>query len=731
MKLKLLLRFIARFRRCAFLSTVVVCVAVVVGCTQLGGSRVVAPQSDFKNASLGYYSYNGSILNGVTTTSPAEELLIVARQSADGSARSQSYYDNWRGGRSNRHDGLRQGSDMAGEDVTQGQLMARIEDQDVPLPLKHTDVSASVSAYISSVDVLQRFHNPFSSKIEARYVFPLPHDAAVNEFIMTIGDRRIRGIIRERQEAEKIYQQAKRQGYVASLLTEERPNIFTQSVANIEPGKNIDVTIKYLHTLKYVDGWYEFVFPMVVGPRFNPAGFTEGIGAVPRGKTGTSGQPVDVAYLKPGERSGHDIGLRLTVDAGVEIEEFRCTSHDVTAIKPARETLNVELAAGDRIPNRDFVFRYRVAGDRIKSGLVTHQDERGGFFTMMLYPPVELTTLKRHPVELVFVLDCSGSMNGIPLRQAKDAVNRGLDLLQPGDSFQLINFSMDATRLGAVPLEATPENVALGRKYLQQLNGDGGTMMIEGIKAALEFPHDPERLRFVCFLTDGYIGNESDILAEIHKRLGASRIFSFGVGSAPNRFLMEAMADVGRGVVAYLGTRDDGAKVMEQFFDRISHPGLLDVTVDWAGLDVSEVYPPRLPDLFVGRPVIVTGRFNGQADSDIRISGKAGGRAMSVSVPVASAAKHSGLAAVWARMKIAALNAQAVVAPQERWQEQVRQIALDFGLMSAYTAFVAVDSSRRTEGESGTTVPVAVPVPEGVKYDTTVGGASPMRELLR
>ncbi len=237
----------------------------------------------------------------------------------------------------------------------------------VPLPLKHTDVKAGVLGYIATVHVTQQFHNPFDAKIEATYVFPLPHNAAVNEFIMQIGQRRIRGIIRERQEAERIYEAAKRQGYVASLLTQERPNVFTQSVANIEPGKAIDVELTYFNTLAWVDGWYEFVFPTVVGPRFNPPGSTEGVGAVARGKHGVSGQKTEVPYLKPGERSGHDIALELDLNAGVSIERTECTSHVVETRRVSDGRMVVALSPNDRIPNKDFVFRYRVAGERIKS----------------------------------------------------------------------------------------------------------------------------------------------------------------------------------------------------------------------------------------------------------------------------------------------------------------------------------------------------------------------------
>ena len=609
------------------------------------------------------------------------------------------------------------------DEAGSGALVAKQGEKEIPMPLKHTDVKASVNGYIGSVEVIQQFHNPYSSKIEAVYVFPLPHNAAVNEFILTIGERRIRGIIRERQEAERIYQEAKRQGYVASLLTEERANIFTQSVANIEPGKEIDVDIKYLHTLDYVDGWYEFVFPMVVGPRFNPPGMTNGIGAVARGASGVSGQQTEVHYLKPDERTSHDISISLQIDAGVKIEEFECKTHQITHESSSPEKLVVGLSPTDRLPNRDFVFRYRVAGDRIKSSFLTSRDERGSYFTLMLYPPKELEGLRRQPVELVFVLDCSGSMSGAPIEHAKAAAERGLRLLRPGDSFQLINFSVTASQLGPAPLAATPENVRRGLDYLHALRGEGGTMMIEGVKAALDFPHDPQRLRFVCFLTDGYIGNEAEILGEVHKRLGPARIFSFGIGTAVNRFLLDQMAKVGRGAVAYLGPHDDAAGIMEDFFDRISHPALTDLKIDWGGLQASEVFPRQLPDLFVGRPVILTGRFAGVQDATIRVTGNAAGETVALQAPVTvsdKAATHPGLPSVWARSKIADLAEQAVWEPNRELPDQIKQVALDYGLMSAFTAFVAVDSTRRTEGNEGTTVPVAVPVPEGVKYDTTV-----------
>ena len=586
-------------------------------------------------------------------------------------------------------------------------LLANLGGGEIPMPLSHTDVNASLSGYIGAVEVTQQFENPYTKKIEAVYVFPLPHNAAINEFLMTIGKRRIRGIIRERKEAQAIYQEAKRQGYAATLLTEERPNIFRQSIANIEPGAEIDVHIKYFQTLDYMDGWYEFVFPMVVGPRFNPPGTTNSLGAV--------------TYLKPGERNGHDISLRVEVDAGVPIKDFECKTHVITKSVFSSGHLAVQLAPNDTVPNKDFVLRYRVTGDRIGSSLLTQRDERGDYFTVMLYPPQEVGSLLRQPLELVFVLDCSGSMSGHPIEQAKAAVERGLCLLRPGDSFQLISFSSTASQLGPQPLEATPENVQRGLNYLRSLNTDNGTMMIEGIKAALNFPHDPKRLRFVCFLTDGYIGNETEILAEIRKRIGDSRIFSFGIGSSVNRYLLDQMAKAGRGAVAYLGPADDAAKIMDDFFDRISHPALTNIKMDWGAMEASEVFPREIPDLFPGRAVVLTGRFKGASNAAVRVSGNAANAPVEFEIPVGSigVVANKGLPGIWARTKIADLENQDIYAPNPELPYEIKQVALDYGLMSPFTAFLAVDASDVTDGTESETVPVTIPAPAGMKTKTT------------
>jgi Ca-activated chloride channel family protein len=636
---------------------------------------------------------------------PGEELWVIAR------------------GNAVRHDTPQ---DSENEPPGSGCLMATLpnETKPVPVPLKHTSVNGTIDGYIATVDVTQQFHNPYSSKIEAVYVFPLPDNAAVNEFVMKVGERKIRGIIREREQAEKIYSQAKAQGHVASLLTEERPNIFTQKVANIEPGKQIDINIRYFNTLQYDDGAYEFVFPMVVGPRYNPPASADGIGAVARGQIGQSGQPVEVSYLKPEERSGHDVSVNLQIRAGVEIRSIRSVNHQVVMKDQSESERLVTLSAGETIPNKDFVVRYRVAGEKITTGLMTHRDDHGQYFTLMLYPPAEMATIERSPMEMVFVLDCSGSMNGAPIQQARAAIAHSLKSLTPRDTFQIIDFSETASQLGREPIIATPENIQKGLAYLMSLNGHGGTQMVEGVKAALDFPHDEGRYRLVSFMTDGFIGNDHDILTAVSQKIGASRIFSFGVGQSPNRYLLDRMAVLGRGAVAYLSLNDDPVAVMEQFQERIRHPALTDLTIDWGDMHVMDVYPRILPDLIVGRPVVVTGKFTGEPDT-VTVAGRSGMQPITYSVQLDSKAtqqEHPGISAVWARLKIMDLMNQANRMPQLAGEirQTVTQTALNYNLMSAFTAFVAVDSLSRTEGDFGTTVAVPVSVPEGVRYDTTV-----------
>ncbi|HET7609164.1 MAG TPA: VIT and VWA domain-containing protein [Gammaproteobacteria bacterium] len=595
---------------------------------------------------------------------------------------------------------------------------------EVPLPLRHTDVHAVITGYISAVDVTQQFENPYDEKIEAVYLFPLPEKAAVNEFVMTIGQRKIRGILREREEAQRIYEDARAQGYRASLLVQHRPNIFEQKVANIEPGKRIDVNIRYFHTLAYEDGWYSFVFPTVVGPPYNPLRSPSPVAALPREEFRDPPIGTAVRYLRPSERSAHDLGIAVDVDAGVQIEEL-AASHEIATSRDGESRAHVTLAAGDTIPNRDFILKFRVAGETIKSNLLTYTDERTqqGYFTLLVYPPRTHNDLKRQPLEMVFVVDTSGSMAGAPIGQARDAINAALVRLDPRDTFQIMNFSNDVRQFASKPLPATYDNIERARDYVRRLGGDGGTEMLGGIRAALGFPRDPERTRYVTFLTDGYIGNEAQILGEVQRTIGDARIFSFGVGNSVNRYLLDGLATEGRGTVAYLGLEDSAADVMDYYFERISRPALTDVAIDWDGLAATDVYPTRLPDLFPGRPIVVTGKFRGTPDG-VAVRGRLGAGTVSLDVAGARDSRQPALRSIWARLRIEELARRQTLTgdPNGALADSIRATALEHSLMSAYTSFVAVDATERTAGERGTTVNQAVPVPAGVRYDTTVSG---------
>lgn len=624
----------------------------------------------------------------------------------------------------------------------------------VPVPLKRTDVSARIDGYIGTVGVRQVFENPFPETIEAVYVFPMPENAAVNGFVMKIGERRIRGIIKDRDEARQVYEQARAQGHRAALLEQDRPNIFTQSVANIEPGKAIEVEIAYFQTLALVDGELEFVFPMVVGPRYNPAGTYTGVGAAPRGQAGSTGQPAEVQYLRPDERSGADISVVVDIDTAglasgdaavqglppLRIERVYSLSHAVyvTPSGGGSSRARAWIAESDRLPNKDFVLRVKLGGEGVRSSLLSARGADGaGYFSLMIVPPAAPDTLPRRDLEFVIVLDCSGSMSGRPITQAVAAADRALSLMRPGDTFQIINFAQSASQLGPAPLPATPANIERGRAYLKGLFAQGGTEMMKGLRASLAFPHDPSRLRVVAFLTDGYIGNESEVLAALRENLGATRVFSFGVGSSVNRYLIDAMAKVGRGAVAHVASGDNPVEVMDRFFERVSRPAMTDLVVEAPSGVRMEVFPRRVPDAFPGRPVIITGRLEGAQGGPVpvRVRGMMNGREhtiqMVVSAPGAVGPAPGGgampplsaaLPAVWARRAIADLADEGAGFSDADLAGRVRWLAMSYGLMSGYTSFVAVDAldPARGDGRGPVTVPVAVPVPDGVWYDTTV-----------
>src|SRR5438128_108166 len=427
-------------------------------------------------------------------------------------------------------------------------------------PLKHTDVKAEISGFLSRVTVTQEFTNPFKEKIEAVYTFPLPDNSAVDDMTMIVGDRTVKGRILRREQAEAAYEAAKTNGQVASLLNQERANISTQSVANILPGEQIKITISYVETLKYEDGSYEFVFPMVVGPRYVPGNAT---GAQSTGFSPDTDRVPDASRITPqpapaGMRAGHDISIDLMLDAGVPIDALNSNTHEVIIERPDDRRAHVALKDQAAIPNKDFILRYDVAGKQISDALLTHSTGHSGFFTLILQPPERVTAADVTPKELVFVLDTSGSMSGFPIEKAKETMKLALDNLYPYDTFNLITFSGDEHILFPEPVPATKENLAKAQAFLETRQGGGGTEMMKAIKASMDPSDRQDHVRVVCFMTDGYVGNDMEIIGEVQKHPNA-RVFAFGIGGSVNRFLLDNMAKYGRGEVEYVALNDDGS----------------------------------------------------------------------------------------------------------------------------------------------------------------------------
>lgn len=626
--------------------------------------------------------------------------------------------------------------------ITQGALevIGRDGQTRAECPLKHTDVKAEVSGSLTRVTVTQEFHNPFREKIEAVYVFPLSQSAAVDDMTMIVGDRTVKGKIKRREEAQAIYEAAREAGQTAGLLDQERPNIFTQSVTNIAPGAEVKITISYIEFLKYEAGTYEFVFPMVVGPRYIPGG--------PTGKRGGGWAPdtnkvPDASRITPrvapkGMRAGHDISIEVKLDAGVPIDGLKSTLHEVDVARTDNHRAVVRLKDQTTIPNKDFILKFDVAGKTISDAVMTHRGAQGGFFTLILQPPERVTAADVTPKELVFVLDTSGSMGGFPIEKAKETMKLALDNLYPEDTFNLITFSGDTNVLFPQPVRATRENLQRAQSFLASRQGSGGTEMMRAIRAALAPSDEQDHVRIVCFMTDGYVGNDMEIISEIQKHPNA-RVFAFGIGSSVNRFLLDKMAEHGRGEVEYVTLDDDGSAAARRFHERVRNPLLTDIEIDWAGLPVADVYPKRLPDLFSVKPLILTGRYTSSARGVIRLRGNLAGQNFVKEIPVElpeSQTENDSMATLWARTRIDDLMSQDYAGiqnddPQQDVREAITQLGLEYRLMTQFTSFVAVEEVTVTDGGQPRRIDVPVEMPEGVSHDGVFGSLESVRGDLK
>ena len=602
------------------------------------------------------------------------------------------------------------------------------------LPLRHTDVQAEVAGAVASVKVTQHFINSSNAPIEAVYVFPLPHMAAVYGMTITVGNRRIRALVKERAKARAIYVKARAAGKTAALLEQERPNIFTQSVANILPGEEIRVELKYVEDLVPDGTRYEFVFPMVVGPRYmggrTPTGKAQsGTGWARDTERVKDASRISPKLLRKGMRPGNDIALSLRVDGGgVAVQHLQVVTHKAHIAGESSAPV-VTLSPVDAIPNKDFVVRYQLSGARPEVGVLAHRDARGGHLLLMIQPKAKLRPEDIAPREFVFVVDNSGSMYGYPMQQARAVMERALGNLRHRDTFQVIKFAGAPDQLAPRPLFATTANLRRGLAYIKRMQGGGGTEFLPALERALKAPKDPTRARVVLFITDGYIGYEHKVLRYLREFGKGSNIFALGIGSSVNRFLIDGMARIGGGRPYYLLNQEQASAKVEKIFSTITTPSLTHIDLEWHGVTVSDLSPRSIPDLFGGRPVVLTGRFAGSGEGAVTVHGRLAGkpfhRKIKVILPAANTQRNEAVAYLWARRRIA--NQMDLYATEESKQpaiqKAVTKTALAYNLMSRFTSLVAVDERVRNLQGDPVRVNQPVPLPAGVSEHAAPGRA--------
>jgi Ca-activated chloride channel family protein len=588
------------------------------------------------------------------------------------------------------------------------------------LPLRETTAHIDVVGVIAHVSVRQLFENGGNKPIEAVYVFPGSTRAAVHGMRMKIGARVVEARIDKRQAARETYEAARAQGRRASLLEQERPNVFTMDVANVMPGDRIEVTLDYSELLVPEDSVYELVFPTVVGPRYTG-------GADPQ-RDKWMANP----HLPAGAPSLTKFGIDVHLETGVALKEVSSPSHGIDVAYASATIADVKLR-DQNAGNRDFVLRYRLAGDEIESGLLL--SPRGpdgeGYFALMMEPPQRPKLEQIPPREYIFLLDVSGSMHGFPLDTAKALMRELLGRLRPTDHFDLALFSGANYVMspgGSVP--ATPANVREAIGLVERQNGGGGTELMGGLRASYGIPRTSRAVsRSVVVVTDGYVGVEAEAFRFVRERLDEANLFAFGIGSSVNRALIEGLARAGRGEPFVVLKPEKAAAQAERLRTYIEQPVLSHVGVAFDGLRVSEISPPKLPDLLARRPLVLFGKYQGEPTGRVRVTGFAGGGApWSASVLVRASEAHArneALRWLWARSWVATLEDERAMGGGQLVEDAITDLGLRHNLLTAFTSFVAVDHEVVNRTGESTSVRQPLPMPEGVSNLAVAPAAAP------
>ncbi|RDH87486.1 MAG: marine proteobacterial sortase target protein [endosymbiont of Escarpia spicata] len=598
-------------------------------------------------------------------------------------------------------------------------------------PNLSTDVEMQISGMLARVKVAQRFSNPSQDWVEGIYQFPLPEDAAVDRLWMRIGERVIEGEIQEKQQARRTYEKAKSEGRKASLLSQQRPNMFTTSVANIGPGESIVIEIEYQQSLGYDQGRFQIRFPLVIAPRYIP-----GVPIVPEESSGFSGtgwaadtdQVPDASRITPSVADPalgriNPVSFNIHLDAGLPLASLESRYHPIVHTQDDRGRYQIGLKSKQVPADRDFELTWvPKLGVAPHAALFTELWDNEVYGLLMVMPPQGDAVMPTQPREIIFVVDTSGSMHGTSIAQAKAALKIALRRLRPDDRFNIIQFSSYTRALHQHAVDATPRNLRQALDYVSSLAADGGTEMLPALELALNGRESHDRLRQVIFLTDGSVGNEDELFKLIHRRLGASRLFTIGIGSAPNSFFMSQAAEFGRGSFTYVGDLEEVESRLAALFLKLEQPLLTNIQLQWPdGVEV-EGYPNPLPDLYAGEPILLVLKAD-QLQGLLTIKGDRAGESWQRRIQLGGGGDRAGVHLLWARANIAELMAQRNRGrPEPEIRKAVLEVALKHQLVSRYTSLVAVDKTpvRQLE-EMLKTKPMPTNLPHGWKANKVFG----------
>ena len=577
------------------------------------------------------------------------------------------------------------------------------------LPLKDTHVQIDVSGVIADVKVTQTYRNEGTRPINARYVFPASTRAAVYAMRMKIGDQVVVAKIKEREKAKQEFEQAKQEGKSASLLEQNRPNVFSMSLANVMPGDQVEVELRYTELLVPTDGIYEVVYPTVVGPRYS---------SQPESAAPPEDRWVKSPYLKQGTAPTSTLQIAARLAAGVPIRDLSCTSHQIVPQWQSPTVAQIRLDnASQQQGDRDFILRYRLTGDQIGAGLMLYRGQDENFFLYMAQPPQRVATADIPTREYIFVVDISGSMHGFPLHTAKGLMRELIGQLRPSDLFNVVLFAGDASVLSSKSVPAEQQNVANAMRLIEKQPGGGGTELLAAMQQAMALPQTPSVSRSIVLVTDGFISGEKGVFDFIRKNLNQANVFSFGIGSSVNRYLIEGVAKAGLGEPFIITQEADAPALAAKFREYIQTPVLTDIQFRANGFDVYDVHSTQLPDLFAQRPVIVFGKWRGPLSGAIELRGKTGHGEFQTRLNVAGVQPdeaNRALRYLWARNRIAELSDYGSEGVDADRVGQITALGLKYNLLTQYTSFIAVREVVRNPQGAAEDVAQPLPLPDGV-----------------